>query len=96
MTNGSGDYVIAFSTAEAVRRTPERRSAQAHVTELANSAMSPLFQAVIEATEEAILNSLLMAQTASYRRPDGSLRTVEALPVDRVRAMVAERESQSP
>ncbi|TGY87899.1 S58 family peptidase [Marinicauda algicola] len=96
MTNGSGDYVIAFSTAEAVRRTPERRSAQAEVTELANSAMSPLFQAVIEATEEAILNSLLMAQTASYRRPDGSLRTVEALPVDRVRAMVAERDSQSP
>lgn len=91
MTNGSGDYVIAFSTAESVRRTPERRSGEAEFAELSNAAMSPLFQAVIEATEEAILNSLLMAETVSYRRPDGSVRTVEALPVEAVREMVEAR-----
>lgn len=91
MTNGSGDYVIAFSTAGSVRRTPERRSGETQIAELSNAAMSPLFQAVIEATEEAILNSLLMAETVSYRRPDGTLRTVEALPVSAVRAMAAER-----
>ena len=69
MTNGSGDYVIAFST---VRRpsgiTP------AAVTELPNDALSPLFQATAEATEEAILNSLFRATT---------VRNVEALPIDR-------------
>ena len=54
--------------------------------------MSPLFQAVIEATEEAIYNSLLMAQAVSYQGPDGE-RTVEALPVDRVRAMIAARDA---
>ncbi|PWE17827.1 aminopeptidase [Marinicauda salina] len=92
MTNGSGDYVIAFSTAESVRRTPERRSGEAEIAELSNSAMSPLFQAVIETTEEAIYNSLLMAETARYEGPDGETRTVEALPVDAVRAMIAERD----
>lgn len=91
MTNGSGDYVIAFSTADSVRRTPDRRSGETQISELSNTAMSPLFQAVIEATEEAILNSLLMAQTATYRLPDGGTRTVDALPVDAVRAMVGAR-----
>lgn len=94
MTNGSGDYVIAFSTAQSVRRTPDRRRGEAEIADLSNAAMSPLFQAVIEATEEAILNSLLMAETVSYRSPDGSLRTVEALPVEAVRAMAAEREER--
>lgn len=76
MTNGSGDYAIAFSTAEAVRRTPERR-ATAHTVELLpNDRMSPLFQAVVEATEEAILNSLFRATTESGHRG-----TVEALPL---------------
>jgi D-aminopeptidase len=62
MSNGSGDYVIAFSTAEDVRRTPERRSRVTAYPEVPNDQMSPLFQAAIESTEEAIYNSLCMAQ----------------------------------
>jgi D-aminopeptidase len=79
MTNGSGDYVIAFSTAEGVRRTPERRGAVHAVETLPNDLMSPLFQAVVEATEEAIYNSLLRAVTTTGHEG----RTVEALPLER-------------
>ncbi len=78
MTNGSGDYVIAFSTAEGVRRTPERRASLHSVPVLPNDRMSPLFQAAVEATEEAILNSLFRATTTH-----GQGRTVEALPLER-------------
>ena len=63
MSNGSGDYVIAFSTAEEVRRTQERRSKVWAYTEVPNDLMSPLFHAAIEATEEAIYNSLCTAET---------------------------------
>ena len=63
MSNGSGDYVIAFSTAEEVRRTPERRANVWSYPEVPNDLMSPLFQSAIEATEEAIYNSLCMAET---------------------------------
>ncbi len=77
MSNGSGDYAIAFSTSEQVRRTPERRSRLADLTELPNDALSPLFLAAIEATEEAIYNSLLKAETTTGYRG----RTVEALPL---------------
>ena len=63
MSNGSGDYVIAFSTAEEVRRTPERRSKVWSYLDVPNDLMSSLFQAAIEATEEAIYNSLCMAET---------------------------------
>ena len=63
MSNGSGDYVIAFSVAEEVRRTPERRSKVRTYPDVPNDSMSPLFQAAIEATEEAIYNSLCMAET---------------------------------
>jgi D-aminopeptidase len=75
--NGSGDYAIAFSTHQGVRRRwrEERRAA----VELGNDAMSPLFQGVVEATEEAIYNSLL---TATTERANGN--TVEALPADEV------------
>ncbi len=65
-SNGSGDYAIAFSTA----RHPQKL--------VANDDMSPLFLAVIEATEEAIYNSLLRAVTIA-----GNGRTAEALPIDR-------------
>lgn len=65
LSNGSGDYALAFSTAEAVRRTPARRAGATAVLDLPNDQMSPLFQAVIEATEEAILNSLFMAETTT-------------------------------
>ena len=75
--NGSGDYVIAFSTHRDVRRRngESRRS----VAELGNDAMSGIFQAVVEATEEAIYNSLFMATTVTSR-----YGTVQALPVDEV------------
>ena len=77
MSNGSGDYVIAFSTAGSVRRRAAGRVQP--VEQLSNDAMSSLFQAVAEATEEAIYNSLLKATTTTFRDT-----TVEALPVERV------------
>ena len=76
MSNGSGDYVIAFSTADSVRRTAS--SGSRTVNEIPNDLMSPLFQAVAEATEEAILNSLFRAVDTA-----GMGRTVDALPIDR-------------
>lgn len=79
MSDGSGDYVIAFSTAEKVRRTPERRGQVWTYPEVPNAHMSPLFQAAIEATEEAIYNSLCMTETmAGFQE-----RTIQALPLDR-------------
>ena len=84
--NGSGDYVIAFSTHPGVRRHPG--GTRQGVTELANDAMSPLFQAVVEATEEAIYNSLF---TATTERANGV--TVEALPVDSVMRILRRRRS---
>ena len=76
MSSGSGDYVIAFSTAEEVRRTAERRRKVWAYPEVSNDSVSPLFQAVIEATEESIYNSLCMATTMiGYKG-----RIVEALP----------------
>lgn len=74
-SNGSGDYAIAFSTSAAVRISSKPPSS---VPLLGNDAMSPLFLAVIEATEEAVYNSLFRATTTSGRG-----RTVEALPLDR-------------
>ena len=79
-SNGSGDYAIAFSTSPDVRiRTlsPAERTMPRTVRSLPNDAMSPIFQAVIEATEEAIYNSLFKATTMSGRG-----RTIEALPLD--------------
>jgi D-aminopeptidase len=80
-SNGSGDYAIAFSTAADVRVRPlsqNERNLPRNLKTLANDAVSPLFLAVIEATEEAIYNSLFRATTTSGRG-----RTVEALPLDR-------------
>jgi D-aminopeptidase len=68
MTNGSGDYVIAFSTV----KVGEAAGGPA----LSNDGMSPLFQAVIEATEEAIYNSLFLATTVRGHRGVG-----EAIPL---------------
>jgi len=78
MSHGSGDYAIAFSTAHDVRRTAPRRAALATLGELPNERVSPLFLAAIEATEEAILNSLCMATTVT-----GYRGTVDALPLNR-------------
>ena len=69
MTNGSGDYVIAFSTVRVV--------AASETTEVPNDQMSPLFLAALEATEEAIYNSVLYATTVRGHRGIG-----EALPID--------------
>jgi len=83
-SDGSGDYALAFSTAEAVRRTPAQRNQPAILTELPNSLVSPLFQAAIEATEEAIYNSLCKATALSGTQG----HTAEALPLDQVRALL--------
>lgn len=78
MSNGSGDYAIAFSVAveNRIRSDEALRTTRG----LSNEAMSPLFQAAVEATEEAIYNALFNATTMTGR----SGRTVEALPVERV------------
>ena len=77
-SNGSGDYVISFSTAPQVRVRAEDNNSPRHIEILANEAMSPLFLAVIEATEEAVYNSLLRATTITGRG-----HTVEALPLEK-------------
>ena len=77
-SNGSGDYAIAFSTAQQVRIHSEDKGSTRHIELLSNDAMSPLFLAVIEATEEAVYNSLLRATTMT-----GLGHTVEALPLEK-------------
>jgi D-aminopeptidase len=80
-SNGSGDYVIAFSTADSVRRRFD--ASRLNMPELSNQESSALFQAVAEATEEAIYNSLFAAQTTVTK-----WRTTEALPLDKVRPLL--------
>jgi D-aminopeptidase len=89
-SNGSGDYVIAFSTADSVRRrvaTPGGASDAGVTTRMAqdldNDAASALFQAVIEATEEAIYNSMFMATSVSSR-----VGKADPIPLDRVREIL--------
>jgi D-aminopeptidase len=79
-SNGSGDYVIAFSTATENRVKYNSESLFNESKTLRNDEMTPLFLATIEATEEAILNSLFMAETTVGR--DGN--KVLALPVEEV------------
>ncbi|MHB1193497.1 MAG: DmpA family aminopeptidase [Longimicrobiales bacterium] len=74
-SNGSGDYVIAFSTANGVRRSTT--PSVVRVEDVHNEQMSGLFEAAVEATEEAVYNSLLKAVTVT-----GNGRTVEALPLE--------------
>ena len=78
MSNGSGDYVIAFSTAPSVRRRMNAGRVRA-IEDLGNDAMSSLFQAVAESTEESIYNSLFKATDTTGPRGN----TVEALPIAR-------------
>jgi D-aminopeptidase len=77
-SNGSGDYVIAFSTDPAVRR-PRESDSPVSTPSLVNASMSPLFAAAAEATEEAIYNAILKATTVTSSRG-----TLEAIPVDEV------------
>jgi D-aminopeptidase len=84
-SNGSGDYAIAFSTAAQVRIHTSDKSLTRHIEVLTNDAMSPLFEAVIEATEEAIYNSMFRATTTT-----GNGHTIEALPIDKTVAILKE------
>jgi D-aminopeptidase len=77
-TNGSGDYAIGFSTAAEARLKAADANPRT-VKLLSNDAMSPLFLSVIEATEEAIYNSLFRATTVTGREK----RTIEALPIEK-------------
>ncbi|WP_276502019.1 DmpA family aminopeptidase [Terrimonas pollutisoli] len=79
-SNGSGDYVIAFSTHLSVRVLHESRELLQSENVLRNDETSPLFMAAIEATEEAILNSLFKAETMKGKNG----RSVEALPLDQI------------
>ncbi|MGY2132245.1 DmpA family aminopeptidase [Hymenobacter sp. HD11105] len=79
-TNGSGDYIIAFSTHPGLRVPYAPTPATQTTTTLTNDAMSPLFLAVIEATEEAIVNSLFKAETMQGKQQ----QRIEALPLEKV------------
>ena len=80
-SNGSGDYVIAFSTHPDVRR-PRESDAPVTTPSLVNASMSPLFAATTEATEEAIYNAILKATTVSSSR--GKLEAISVEDVKRV------------
>lgn len=82
-SNGSGDYAIAFSTAEENRIPYESKRTQ-DLTFINNDYLSPIFLATIEATEEAIINSLFAAETMIGQ--DGHL--VEALPIEEVLELI--------
>lgn len=82
-SNGSGDYIIAFST-DSTLRIPSNSTEKLAQTVLSNDAMSPLFMAAIEATEEAIINSLLAAETMKGKNG----RVIEALPKDKLKEIL--------
>jgi D-aminopeptidase len=85
-SNGSGDYVIAVSTAKECRIPYQSKNPIQTIPILRNEAMTPLFLATIEATEEAILNSLFAAETMTGRNG----HTIEALPKEKVLKMLKE------
>jgi D-aminopeptidase len=85
---GSGEYVIAFSTAESVRRRPTQGPPPGPAplyqhSELGHDDISPIFEATVEATEEAIINSLFRATPVTYRG-----HTQDALPIDQTVAVL--------
>lgn len=87
--NGSGDIFLAFSTANPPPARAKRRAAVTDVAMLRNSWMDPIFAAAVESAEEAIINAMVAAETMTGI--DG--RTVPAIPHDRLRAILAARES---
>ncbi|MGX5820716.1 DmpA family aminopeptidase [Chitinophaga lutea] len=91
-SNGSGDYVIAFSTAEGLRIPHSSEQRVQTVPLLLNDETSPLFMAAIEATEEAIINSLFMARGTKGK----SGHSVEALPLDKVIPLLKQHNSIQP
>ncbi|HEX4619154.1 MAG TPA: P1 family peptidase [Steroidobacteraceae bacterium] len=84
-SNGSGDYAIAFSTAAQVRIRTDDKALTRRTEGVATLAMSPLFEAAIEATEEAVYNSMLKATTTT-----GNGHTIEALPIERTLEILKE------
>jgi len=85
-SNGSGDYAIAFTTAEGLRIPRSSRSPTLSIEVLRNSQMSPLFLAAAEACEEAILNSMFRSEAMEGR--DG--HKAEALPLDKIKEIMKE------
>ena len=81
-SNGSGDFAIAFSTSLEMRSRFNETAARSR-TMLPADATSPLFEAALEATEEAIYNSLFQATTVR-----SAIGTAEAIPIDRVRQLL--------
>lgn len=96
-TSGSGDYIIAFSTARELRIAHEAGGTRSSTrlvsgSVLSNHSVSPLFQAVKEATEEAIYNALLMATTIRGRNG----HAVEAIPIVEVRRILKKYRAIAP
>lgn len=81
ITHGSGDYVLAFSTHSSLRSKYQSQDSREKVELLRDDELSPLFQAVKDATEEAVINSLLQAETTTGREG----RTIEAIDPNKVR-----------
>ena len=81
-SNGSGDFAIAFSTAVDQRSRFNETAARARAT-LPTDGTSPLFEAALEATEEAVYNSLFQATTVR-----SAIGTAEAIPIDKVRELL--------
>jgi D-aminopeptidase len=90
MDNGSGDFVIAFSTKNLEEHDPKVRTRT--VEEVQNDSVSPLFLAAVEAVEEAVVNSLTKATTTE----GFGGRRIEALPIDRLRGLLAKRSTPTP
>jgi D-aminopeptidase len=85
--NTSGDIFIAFSTANAIPQSPDSRTLTAtFVSPESTSTLNPLFQAVIEATEESVLNALAKAETMTGINGN----RVHALPYDRLKTLMAQ------
>jgi len=82
-SNGSGDFAIAFTTAPALRSRSGARLPVAR-TILPTDGISGLFEAALEATEEAVYNSLFRATTVT-----AGTRTADAIPIDRIRELLA-------
>lgn len=89
-SNGSGDYVIAFSSSPDVRIDP-KASLYRPKELLSNESMSPLFEAVIEATEEAIYNSMLRAHDVT-----GNGHTIKALPLQQTIDLLKQHNALTP
>ena len=83
MENGSGDFVIAFSTANLEPHNPAQRTRTVEI--LDNEAVSPLFLAAVESVEEAVINSLLKATSVTGHEGHAA----EAIPIDTLRGILA-------